>query len=166
MIKDLDYAEKYLIVLYYNYGMRMGYFALKDMGFTIQETEKVEAVWKEEEAKQQAIAEKEKQEKEQALLKRIEADDIFTKDRLTTLPDIEIDIYNLATSTVFNDKDELMNYDYNCIINKEGKLYLMNASDTLNYSAIQKFIYHYISDNNIDFVGYKSGFLILFDCQF
>ena len=161
--KHLDYAEKYLIALYYNYGMRMGYFALKDMGFTLQETEKVEAVWKKEEAKQQAIAEKEKQEKEQALLKRIEADDIFTKDQLTTLPDIEIDIYNMATSTVFNDKDELMNYDYDCIINKEGHLYLVNASDTLKYSPIQKFIYHYISDSNIDFGGYKSGYIEIND---
>lgn len=37
--KHLDYAEKYLIALYYNYGTRMGYFALKNMGFTIKETE-------------------------------------------------------------------------------------------------------------------------------
>lgn len=161
--KHLDYAEKYLIALYYNYGMRMGYFALKDMGFTLQETEKVEAVWKKEESKQQAIDEKEKQEKEQALIKRIEADDIFTKDQLTTLPDIEIDISNMTTSTVFNDKDELMNYDYDCIINKEGHLYLVNASDTLKYSTIQKFIYHYISDSNIDFVGYKSGYIEIND---
>lgn len=156
--KHLDYAERYLIALYYNYGVKMGYFALKDMGFTIQETEKVEIVWKEEEAKQQAVTEKKRQEKEQALLKRIEAEDIFTKDVLSVQPNIEIDLSNMATSTtIFNNKEELMNYDYNCIINKEGQLYLVNASDTLKYSTIQKFIYHYISDSNIDYGGYKAG---------
>jgi hypothetical protein len=155
--KHLDYAEKYLIALYYNYGMRMGYFALKDMGFTIQETEKVEEVWKKEEAKQQALAEKKRQEKEQALLKRIEADDIFTKDMLSVQPDIEIDIAEMATSSVLNDKDESFDYSYNCIIDKNGKLSLANFSDTLNYSVMQKFIYDYITNENIGGGIYKAG---------
>ena len=135
--KHLDYAEKYLVALYYNYGMRMGYYALKDMGFTIQETEKVEAVWKEEEAKQQASAEKKRQEKEQALIKRIEAGDIFTKDMLSVQPNIEIDIAEMATSSVINNKNEYFDYNYRCIIDKEGKLSLANLSDTLGYSVMQ-----------------------------
>lgn len=155
--KHLDYAEKFLLELYYIYGMRMGYFALKDMSFTIQETEKVEAVWKVEETKQQAIAEKKKQEKEQALWKHIESDDIFTKEMLSVQPDIKIDIDNMATYTVFNDKNECMNYDYNCILSKEGKLSLEHPTDTLSYSSIQKFIYHYITDHNIDYGNYKPG---------
>lgn len=155
--KHLDYAEKFLLELYYIYGMRMGYFALKDMSFTVQEIEKVETVWKLEETKQRAIEEKKKREKEQALLKRIESDDIFTKEILSVQPDIKIDIDNMATYTVFNDKNECMNYDYDCIISKEGKLSLEHPTDTLSYSSIQKFIYHYIADHNIDYGGYKPG---------
>jgi hypothetical protein len=155
--KHLDYAEKYLIALYYNYGMKMGYFALKDMGFTIQETEKVEAVWKEEEAKQQALAEKKRQEKEQVLLKRIEADDIFTKDALSIQPDIEINIAEMVTSSVTNNKNEYFDYNYRCIIDKNGKLSLANFSDTLGYSVMQRFIYDYIINENIGNGIYKAG---------
>ena len=155
--KHLDYAEKYLIALYYNYGMKMGYYALKDMGFTIQETEKVEEVWKEEEAIQQAAAERKRQEKEQALIKRIEAGDIFTKDMLSVQPDIEIDIAEMATSSVINNKNEYFNYKYRCIINKEGKLSLVNLSDTLGYSVMQRFIYDYITNENIGDGIYKAG---------
>jgi hypothetical protein len=155
--KHLDYAEKYLVALYYNYGMRMGYYALKDMGFTIQETEKVEAVWKEEEAKQQASAEKKRQEKEQALIKRIEAGDIFTKDMLSVQPNIEIDIAEMATSSVINNKNEYFDYNYRCIIDKEGKLSLANLSDTLGYSVMQRFIYNYITNENIGDGIYKAG---------
>ena len=151
--KHLDYAEKYLIALYYNYGTRMGYFALKNMGFTIKETERVEVVWEQEEAKQEAIANKKRQEEEQALLKRIEADDIFTEDILSIKPNIEIDIAELAISPVTNNKNERFDYYYRCIIDKEGKLSLANFSDTLNYSVMQKFIYDYITNENI----YKAG---------
>lgn len=155
--KHLDYAEKYLIALYYNYGIKMGYYALKDMGFTIQETEKIEEVWKEEDAIQQAVAKRKRQEKEQALLKRIEANDIFTKDMLSVQPDIEIDIAEMATSSVINNKNEYFNYNYRCIIDKEGKLSLANLSDTLGYSVMQRFIYDYITNENIGDGIYKAG---------
>ncbi|MCS2957671.1 hypothetical protein NXX53_11955 [Bacteroides salyersiae] len=123
------------------------------MGFTIKETERVEVVWEQEEAKQEAIANKKRQEEEQALLKRIEADDIFTEDILSIKPNIEIDIAELAISPVTNNKNERFDYYYRCIIDKEGKLSLANFSDTLNYSVMQKFIYDYITNENI----YKAG---------
>lgn len=159
--KHLDCAENFIITLYYNYGVEMAYFALKDAGFTIKETDIAETIWEEEKEKQDKIAKeqevKKKIEREQTLLKRIEANDIFAAKSLYVQPDIEIDIANMATSTVLNDKDEYMDYDYDCIISKDGKLSLKNPSDTLNYSMIQKFIYHYIADDNIDLGGYNAG---------
>lgn len=161
--KNLDYAENFIITLYYNYGVEMSYFALKDAGFTIKETDIAESIWKKEQEKQSIIAGKKRQEKEQALLKRIKAGDTFTKDFLSVQPDIEIDIANMATHTVFNDKNEYMNYDYKCIISKEGKLSLENPSDSLNFSAIQKFIYQYISDENMGGGIYKPGYIKIED---
>lgn len=155
--KHLDYAEKFIINLYYNYGVEMSYFALKDAGFTIKETDIAESIWKKEQEKQNIIAEKKRQEKEQALLKRIEKGDIFTKDMLSVQPDIEIDIANMATYSVLNDKNEYMNYDYDCIIAKDGKLSLENPSDSLHYSNVQKFIYQYISDENMGGGVYQAG---------
>lgn len=159
--KHLDCAENFIVTLYYNYGVEMAYFALKDAGFTIKETDVAEAIWKKEKEKRDKIAQEQearkKAEREQTLLKRIEVNDIFAAKSLSAQPDIEIDIANMATSTVFNDKNEYMDYNYDCIISKEGKLSLKNPSDTLNYSTMQKFIYHYIADDNIDFGGYKAG---------
>ena len=159
--KHLDCAENFIVTLYYNYGVEMAYFALKDAGVTIKETDVAETIFKKEKEKQDKIAQEQearkKAERKQTLLKRIEANDVFAVKSLSVQPDIEINIANMATSTVFNDKDEYMDYDYDCIISKDGKLSLKNPSDTLNYSAMQKFIYHYITDNNIDFGGYKAG---------
>ena len=155
--KHLDCAENFIITLYYNYGVTDSYFALKDAGFTIMETDMAESIWKKETEKQKVIEEKKRKEKEQALLQRIEKNDVFTKDDLSVQPDIEIDISNMATYTVFNDKNEYLSYEYKCIISKEGKLLLKNPSDTLNYSATQKFIYQYISDENMGAGIYKAG---------
>lgn len=161
--KHLDCAENFIITLYYNYGVEMSYFALKDAGFTIQETDIAEAIWKKEQEKQNIIAEKRRQEKEQSLLKDIEAGNVFTENILSVQPDIEIDIAQMVTYTVFNDKDEYMDYDYDCVISKEGKISLENPSDTLNYSAMQKFIYQYISDENLGGGIYKAGYIRIDD---
>lgn len=155
--KHLDCAERFLIAIYRQYGMKMGYYALKDMGFTIEETEKVEAVWKKEEDRLNALAEQRRKEKEQKTLKRIEANSIFVSEQLSTQPRVMIDAYNMATFQIYNDREEQMNYTFNCIVSKDGKLTLAHPSDTLNYSTVQKFIYHYIADNNMDFGGYKAG---------
>lgn len=42
--KHLDCAENFIVTLYYNYGVEMAYFALKDAGFTIKETDIAEAI--------------------------------------------------------------------------------------------------------------------------
>ena len=42
----LDYAENFILDLYYNYGTEMAYFALKNAGFTIQEHDTAVAIWK------------------------------------------------------------------------------------------------------------------------
>ena len=157
--KHLVYAEKFFLALFYNYGMEKGYWALKDMGLTISEINTIQDIWKKEEDRQKIIIDKKRKEKEQALSKRIKENGVFTKDFLSVQPDIEIDIANIATYTVFNDKDELMNYEYECIISKDGKLSLENPADTLNYSAMQKFIYQYISDENMGGGVYKAGYI-------
>ena len=41
----LDYAENFILDLYYNYGTEMAYFALKNAGFTIQEHDTADAIW-------------------------------------------------------------------------------------------------------------------------
>ena len=155
--KHLDYAEKFLMAIYQQYGLRMGYHALKDMDFNIEETEKVEAVWRKEEEKKIAIAEQRQKEEEQKTLERIKANSIFVSEQLSAQPQVMIDAYNMATFQVYNDREEQMNYTFNCIVSKDGKLTLAHPSDTLNYSTVQKFIYHYIADNNMDFGGYKAG---------
>ena len=48
----LDYAENFILDLYYNYGTEMAYFALKNAGFTIQEHDTADAIWKKAQEKQ------------------------------------------------------------------------------------------------------------------
>lgn len=92
--KHLDCAENFIITLLcYNYGDEMSYFALKDAGFTIKETDMAESIRAKEEKKQRGIDEKRGKE-EQALLKRIEKSEDCTKDVLSVQPDIKIDMPN------------------------------------------------------------------------
>ncbi len=162
--RHLEYAENYLMEVYYRYGIERGYHALKSMGFTIPEIDKVEAAWNKEVDRKRAIAERKKKEEEQEaerlraieeqknkeqeqiLLKQIEANDTFSISSLSTKPYIKFDIASIATDPVFNAKDEYVNCDYHFIVCKDGKLSLKNPSDTLDYSAVQKHIYQYIVD--------------------
>lgn len=148
LYNHLDYAEKFLIEIYDQYGSRMGYFVLKDMGFTLYESSIVEDVWKKEEERREAVAERKRKEKEMALMKRIQANEIFLSNVLSGKPSADIDILDMATYDVVNDREELMNYSYDCIVTKDGKLLLVNPSDTLQYSAVQKFIYNYMTENS------------------
>lgn len=86
--KHLDCAENFIVTLYYNYGVEMAYFALKDAGFTIKETDVAEAIWKKEQEKidvtnKQREA-REKAERELILQKRISENDEFEKKELAT----------------------------------------------------------------------------------
>lgn len=166
----LDCAERFMIEIYDQYGQRMGYFALKDMGFTLYEYSIVEAVWKKEEERREAIAERKRREKEQALLKRINENEIFSFDALSGGPSADIDALDMATYDVVNDREELIDYRYDCIVTKEGKLKLVNQSDTLQYSALQKFIYYYITESSAG--AFKPGYITIngepipVDCYF
>ena len=84
--RHLDCAENFIITLYYNLGIEMSYFALKDAGFTIKEIDTAEAIWKKEQEKIDIeIArqkEKEKIEMELAIKKRINENDIFSDEEL------------------------------------------------------------------------------------
>lgn len=155
----LDYAENYLMSIYYNYGTEMAYFALKKMGFTLQETEKVETEWYKErailEAKQKIIEEQELKNKKLILVKRIEDDDIFDENMLSVKPYIKFDITTMPISPLTNSKDKYLNYTYDCVINKEGKLSLVNLSDLSEYSYAERFIYDYIT--NLKVGNYKAG---------
>lgn len=86
--QHLDCAENFIVTLYYNYGVEMAYFALKDAGFTIKETDVAEAIWKKEKEKQDKIAKeqevKKQAEKELALQKRINENEEFDKKELVT----------------------------------------------------------------------------------
>lgn len=155
--QHLGHAENFLMAIYYNYGLEMGYYALKDMGFTIQETERVEAVWEKEEERQDALAEQQRKEEERALLEQIEANEVFGPEQLSTEPQIWIDAYDMATHQVFNDRDETMDYTYHCIIKKDGKLTLQNPADTAGWSTIQKFICRYITDPDYGAGIYQPG---------
>jgi len=44
--KHLDYAENFIIGLYYNYGIEASYHALTSANFTIPEIDSAEAIWK------------------------------------------------------------------------------------------------------------------------
>lgn len=84
--KHLDCAENFIITLYYNLGIEISYFALKDAGFTIKEIDTAEAIWKKEQEKIDIeIArqkEKEKIEMELAIKERINDNDIFSDEEL------------------------------------------------------------------------------------
>lgn len=161
--KHLDCAENFIVTLYYNYGVEMAYFALKDAGFTIKETDIAEAIYQKEREKQYRIAQEQEvrknAERERILLKRIESNYIFDKESLLIQPNVEIDISAMATSSITNNRDEYIDYSYDCIIDKEGKLSLTNLSDTLHYSDMQKFIYQYICDENVGSGIYTPGYV-------
>lgn len=161
--EHLDYAEKFLNALYESYGMRLGRIGLSDMGFTSQETERVAAIWMKEESRKIAVAQQQKKEEEQALMEQIKANDIFYPEELSTEPQIMIDAYNMATYDAYYDNDEKIDYTYHCIMSKDGKLSLENPTDTINYSAMQKFIYEYITSPNLGALdyGYKAGTVMI-----
>ena len=166
--EHLDYAEKFLNALYESYGMRLGRIGLSDMGFTSQETERVIAIWMKEESRKISVAEQQKKEKEQALMEQIKTNDIFYPEELSTEPQIMIDAYNMATYDAYCDNDEEIDYTYHCIMSKGGKLSLENPTDTINYSAMQKFIYKYITGPNLGALdyGYKAGTVIVGDTSY
>ena len=155
--KNLDYAEKFIIGLYATYGIEMSYFTLKNAGFTIQETDQAEFIWKKEQKKwreQEAIEEKKKEKvklkKEQEILNLALRGHIFESRDLFQSPQIRIDMEDLAHCITFwknenmIDWTEQIDYSFDFIISKDGKLSLTNSESSKNFSTTKKILYDYI----------------------
>lgn len=148
--KHLDCAENFIVTLYYNYGVEMAYFALKDAGFTIKETDVAEIIFKKEKEKQDKIAQEQearkKAEKELVLQKRINENDEFTKKELATEAIINWtgiqSVYDSYTAPLFEmgGLDSRMYYVH---IDKEGTL----VADKNDDSFINKHVLSILESN-------------------
>ena len=152
--KHLDCAENFFLAIYYRYGMEMGYGVLENMGLTPREIEVVQAEWKKDDERRAAIAEQRRKEKESGYLKLIEENGVFTSKQLAVKPKINIDLTAISMLLPDNPKNEPLNYWFNCIVSKDGYIYLQNEGDTLKYTNMKKTIYNdYIKGNNVFEVG-------------
>lgn len=158
----LDYAENFILDLYYNYGTEMAYFALKNAGFTIQEHDTADAIWKKAQEKQKQIEQKRQQEKMKAnLVKEQETFDLaingglFGFHALSNKPEITLDIAEIARCVdgFRSDKhiawDENIDYTFNCIISKDKILELIIPEDSITFTSTQKVLWEYIKSNAI-----------------
>lgn len=148
--QHLDCAENFIYTLYYNYGKSMAYFALKDAGFTIKETNIAEAYWEKElekieiENKQREIQQKE--EIELAIKERINENDIFSKDELAREATINWtgikSIYNnRALAEVFRTRGS--SEKYSICIDKDGTLTANYGND----SFINEYVFNILESN-------------------
>lgn len=158
----LDYAENFILDLYYNYGTEMAYFALKNAGFTIQEHDTADAIWEKAQEKQKQIEKKRQQEKMKAdLIKEQTAFDlainggVFAFHALSNKPEITLDIAEMARCIdIFRiDKhiawNENIDYTFNCIISKDKTLELILPEDSITFTSTQKALWQYIKSNAI-----------------
>lgn len=158
----LDYAENFILDLYYNYGTEMAYFALKNAGFTIQEHDTADAIWKKAQEKQKQIKQKRQQEKMKAnLVKEQDTFDlainggVFAFHALSNKPEITLDIAEMARCVdgFRSDKqiawDESIDYTFNCIISKDKILELIIPEDSITFTSTQKVLWEYIKSNAI-----------------
>lgn len=160
--KHLDCAENFILTLYYNYGVEMSYFALKDAGFTIKETDIAESIWAKEKEKQGKIREEKEIEKRKAeLSKEKEIFDLATHGgyfgfrALTVSPEITIDANDLARSIYSWKSEGLISWEtsidcsFDCVISKEGILSLAKPEDEDNFNSIRKLLSDYLIHNAI-----------------
>lgn len=160
--KHLDCAENFIITLYYNYGVEMSYFALKDAGFTIKETDIAESIWTKEKEKQDKIREEKELEKRKAeLSKEKDIFDLathggyFSFHALTVSPEIAIDAEDLVRSIALWKSEELISWEtsidcsFDCIISKEGTLSLASPEDENISNPTRKILSDYLIHNAI-----------------
>lgn len=136
--KHLNCAEKFLLAIYYRYGMEMGYGVLKNMGFTIDEINAVQTEWKKDDERTAALAEQRRKEKEQRYMKLIEENGVFTQEQLSVKPKISIDLTSISWLFSDNPNSEPLNYWFHCIVSKDGYVSLQDESDTLSYTDTEK----------------------------
>lgn len=160
--KHLDYAENFIVDLYYNYGTEMSYFALKNAGFTIKEHDIADAVWakaqeKSKQLEQARQAEQAKKElaKEKEAFELANQGGIFSFDRLTEKPEITLDMADMSrfidglridTLITWNDK---IDCSFICTVTKDKKFELFAPQDSTSFSPTNKLIWQYIADNII-----------------
>ena len=161
--KHLDYAENFIIGLYYSYGVEMSYFTLKDAKFTIQEIDKAEAIWKKK-AKEQEIAAKKKAEqqeiaarekakqRERDILTRTRNNELFASSELTKIAKIAINVEDLAAyinawhTKGIQNREILVECSFDFIVSKNKELSLKNPSEMLSFSESEQLIYQYIKN--------------------
>ena len=136
-----EYAERFIHALYYNFGVEMSYWTLKNADFTVQEIDVAERIWRDEEARRDSIAEHQRREKERKIMERIEAGDSFVPKELSVQPQINIDLTAISMLVSDNPKNEAWDYWYRCIVRKDGYVSLENPLDTLKYTDMQRMIY-------------------------
>lgn len=148
--KHLDCAENFIVTLYYNYGVEMAYFALKDAGFTIKETDVAEAIWKKEKEKRDKIAQEQearkKAERELGIQKRINENDEFAKKELASEATINWNGIRSAYDSHVSPLFETSNLDsrmYYVHIDKEGTL----VADKNDDSFINKYVLSILESN-------------------
>lgn len=152
--KHLNCAEKFLLAIYYRYGMEMGYGVLKKMGFTIDEINAVQTEWKKDDERTAALAEQRRKEKERRYMKLIEENGVFTQEQLSVKPKISIDLTSISWLFSDNPNSEPLNYWFHCIVSKDGYVSQQDESDTLSYTDTEKAIYNnYIKGYNAFEVG-------------
>ena len=150
---QLNYAEKFIIILYDNYGVERSYFALKGAGFTIEETGIAEKLWRQREKERKVAADKRAEQKDKDILTRIENNDLFSASELFQSASMTIDVENLATyiktryEVNTSNKDIPAECSFDFIVLRNGNLLLNNFKDTLSFSEPQRLIYQYIISN-------------------
>lgn len=160
--KHLDCAENFIFTLYYNYGIEMSYFALKDAGFTIKETDIAEFIWEKETEKQKKIIKEKEIEKRKAeLSKEKDIFDLATHGgyfgfhALTVLPEITIDANDLARMVDLWKNEQLIDWgtlidcSFNCVISKDGALSLSFPEGSETFNSTQKKLFDYLIHNAI-----------------
>lgn len=147
-------AERFIHALYYNFGVEMSYWTLKNADFTVHEIDVAEKIWRDEEARRDSIAEQRRMKKERKIMERIEAGDSFIPKELSAQPQINIDLTAISMLMPDNPKDEPWDYRYRCIVRKDGHVSLENPLDTLKYTDIQRMIYSdFVEGDNAFEVG-------------
>lgn len=153
--KHLDYAENFIVDLYYNYGTEMSYFALKSAGFTIKEHDIADAIWKKTQEKSEAERAKKQLAKEKETFELANQGGIFSFERLTETPEITLDVADMARFVdglridaliLWND---VIDCSFACIVSKNKELKLFTPEDSTAFSATQKRIWDYIKSNVI-----------------
>lgn len=148
--KHLDCAENFIVTLYYNYGVEMAYFALKDAGFTIKETDIAETIFKKEKEKQDKITQEQEArrnaEEEFAIQERINNGSEFSKKELASETVINWNglrsVYNSHVSPLF-EMGGLGGRVYYVHIDKNGTL----VADKNDDSFINKYVLGILENN-------------------